>query len=119
MNEGIQTGFDEKTATATAKIKKKKTLEEKIMEKDQEFQKYKEKARQAVAEKKRMEKEKKEKERKANTHRKIMIGGTVEKIIGRSLTDEDLIRFQNFLYQQERRGEFFTRAMSEQLSDGF
>ena len=93
----------------------KKSIEERIGAKDEEIQKYLEKANQLQAQKKMLEKQKKEADRKARTRRLIEIGGTVESVLGREFTDGDNIRLMNFLKAQERNGKYFTKAMEKGL----
>ncbi|MBO6241567.1 MAG: DUF3847 domain-containing protein [Butyrivibrio sp.] len=93
----------------------KKSIEERIGAKDDEIQKYLEKADQLKAQKKMLEKQKKEADRKARTKRLIEIGGTVESVLGREFTDDDKIRLMNFLKAQERNGKYFTKAMEKEL----
>lgn len=54
-----------------------------------------------------------EQERKARTHRLIEVGGAVESVLGRPIEHEDLPRLIAFLQEQERRGQFFSKAMSD------
>ena len=93
----------------------KKSIEERIGAKDEEIQKYLEKANQLQAQKKMLEKQKKEADRKARTRMLIEIGGTVESVLGREFTDGDNIRLMNFLKAQERNGKYFTKAMEKEL----
>ncbi len=83
-----------------------KTYEEKIAEKvkkrDQLNQQIKALEKRSAAE-----------ERKKRTRRLIELGGIVESVLGRATTDEDKIRFMNFLKTQERNGKHFTRAMND------
>ena len=50
--------------------------------------------------------------RKKRTRRLIELGGIVESILGRETTDEDKLKFLNFLKRQEANGKFFTKAMN-------
>jgi hypothetical protein len=52
-------------------------------------------------------------ERKKRTRRLIEMGGIVESVLGRSTTDDDKIRYMNFLNKQESNGKFFSKAMNE------
>lgn len=54
-----------------------------------------------------------EKERKARTHRLIEVGGAVESVLGRPIEKEDLPKLIAFLQEQERRGQYFSKAMSD------
>ena len=42
----------------------------------------------------------------------IELGGIVESVLGRDTTEEDKIRFLNFLKKQEVNGKFFSKAMN-------
>ena len=52
-------------------------------------------------------------DRKAHSHRLFEVGNIVEKILGRDiLTSEDLVRFENFLIEQENNDRSFSNAMN-------
>ena len=91
----------------------KKSLEERIKEKDERMQKAFEKAKQYEAQKKQLEQRQKEADRKARNHRLIQIGAAAESILGRTFEEGDLERFLNFLRLQEKNGSFFTKAMQK------
>ena len=90
----------------------KKSYEERIGEKDAEIRKAMEKVDQIKAQKKQLEKMQKESDRKARTRRLIIIGGIAEKALGREFKDGDEVLFEKFLYGQESRGGFYSKAMS-------
>lgn len=54
-----------------------------------------------------------EKKRKARTKRLIEIGGVVEKVLGKPINKEDLPKLMSFLEQQERNGNYFSKAMQK------
>lgn len=54
-----------------------------------------------------------EQERKKRTHRLIEVGGAVESVLGRPIEKEDLPKLIAFLQEQERRGQYFSKAMSD------
>ncbi|MBQ8982454.1 MAG: DUF3847 domain-containing protein [Lachnospiraceae bacterium] len=93
----------------------KRTLEERIQEKDIKLQQMNEKVKQYEAQKKQLLQQKKEAERKARTHRLIQIGGVVSSVLDREFVDGDDIRLLNFLKMQERNGHYFTNAMNKEL----
>ena len=95
----------------------KRTLEERIVIKDDEIQKLLDKANELKAQKRQLEQKKKMEERKARTHRLIVIGGAVASVLGRELVDGDELRLMNFLKQQERNGKFFSKAMNKKTPD--
>lgn len=70
------------------------------------------KQEQLKAEEKALKKRQAQAERKARTRRLIEIGGIVESVLGRSVTDDDKNRLMNFLKKQEVNGKYFTRAMN-------
>lgn len=82
-----------------------KTVEEKV-------EAYDKKIAQLMEEKKKAIKIDNEKKRKKRNQRMIRMGGIVEKVLGRDTDDTDLIKFENFLYMQERNGNFFSKAMN-------
>ena len=92
----------------------KRTIEERIQEKDERMQQFLTKAKQYEAQKKQLEKQQKEAERKARTHRLIMIGGVVESVLDREFVEGDDVRLMNFLKMQERNGNYFTNAMNRE-----
>ena len=49
--------------------------------------------------------------RKADAHRKIEIGGTVESVCRIHIEKEDLPKLLSFLKNQEQRGHYFAKAM--------
>ncbi len=55
-------------------------------------------------------------ERKADTHRKIMVGATVESVLGRPIEQEELPKLLRYLHDQENRGRYFSRAMNEECN---
>ena len=53
------------------------------------------------------------KKRKSEDERRLIeLGGIVESVLGRDTTEEDKIRFLNFLKKQEVNGKFFSKAMN-------
>lgn len=92
-----------------------RSYEERIDEKDEEIRKAIEKLNQIKEQKKDLEKQKREKERKERTRRLIIIGGIAEKALGREFVDGDDTRFERFLYGQESRGNYYSKAMSVEL----
>ena len=95
----------------------KRTLDERIQEKDIMMQQLLDRAKQYEAQIKQLEKRKKEEERKARTHRLIVIGGVVASVLGRDFVDGDDVRLMNFLKQQERNGNYFSKAMNKGAPD--
>ena len=93
----------------------KKSIDERIDDKDSEIQKYLEKARQIQEQKRILEKQKKESDRKMRTKRLIEIGASVESVLGREFQEGDNIRLMNFLKAQERNGKYFSKAMEKEL----
>ena len=91
----------------------KRSLEERIREKDERMQKALEKAKQYEAQKRQLEQRQKEADRKARAHRLIEIGAAAESILGREFREGDIERFMNFLRFQEKNGAFFTKAMQK------
>lgn len=70
-----------------------------------------EKLKQYQAQRKQLEKQKKAEERKIRTHRLIQIDGAVESVLGRPVTEEDVLKLIAFLKKQESNGKYFSRAM--------
>ncbi|WP_270512598.1 hypothetical protein [Holdemanella biformis] len=52
-------------------------------------------------------------ERKARNHRLFKLGEIVERILGRDITDEDIIKFETFLTEQEQCDKQFSRVMNK------
>lgn len=52
-------------------------------------------------------------ERKARNHRLFKLGEIVERILGRDITDEDIIKFETFLTEQEQYDKRFSRVMNK------
>ncbi|HPF30660.1 MAG TPA: conjugal transfer protein TraD [Lachnospiraceae bacterium] len=71
------------------------------------------KQEQLKAQEKAIKKRQSEEERKKRTRRLIELGGIVEAVLNRTTTDDDKIRFMNFLKKQESNGNFFSKAMND------
>lgn len=82
----------------------KRTIEEKIAE----LQK---KQAQLKAQEKALKAKQSAEKRKKDAHRKIMIGGAVESVLGFPLDEDDIPRLISFLKDQEKRGYFFSSAL--------
>lgn len=92
-----------------------RSIEERISEKEIQYEQVMEKAKQYQAQMKRLKQQQKAEERKKRTHLLCQIGGIVEKVLARPLVEEDVMRFLNFLNQQEQNGKYFTRAVEKCL----
>ena len=68
---------------------------------------------QLKAQEKALKKKQADESRRKRTKRLIELGGIVESVLGRETTDDDKLRFLNFLNRQERNGRFFTKAMND------
>jgi hypothetical protein len=93
-----------------------KTFEERMDEKDEQIQKHLAIVKQIKEQKKDLEKRRKEKERRERTRRLIQIGAVAEKVLDRPFTEDDHIRFMNFLQRQENNGKYYSRAMNDNHS---
>ncbi len=82
----------------------RKTNEQKLAELDK-------KLAQLQQQKKALLQREKQAERKARTKRLIEVGAAVESILGKPIQKEDLPKLIAFLKQQERNGNFFSKAM--------
>ena len=51
-------------------------------------------------------------DRKADAHRKIEVGATVESVLGRPIQHNELDKLFFYLRDQENRGQYFSRAMN-------
>lgn len=91
--------------------KQRKTLDERIQNCTTKEEEMLEKLKQYQAQRKQLERRKKEEERKIRTHRLIQIGGAVESILGRAVTEEDVPKLIAFLKKQETNGRYFSKAM--------
>lgn len=98
--------------------KSQRSIEERIVEKNQQYEQVMEKAKQYQAQMKRLKQQQKAEERKKRTHLLCQIGGVVEKVLARPLREEDVMLLLNFLKQQERNGKFFTKAMEKSPDTG-
>ena len=91
--------------------KQRKTLDERIQNCTTKEEEMLEKLKQYQAQRKQLERRKKEEERKIRTHRLIQIGGAVESVLGRAVTEEDIPKLIAFLKKQETNGRYFSKAM--------
>lgn len=98
--------------------KSQRSIEERISEKEVQYEQIMEKAKQYQAQMKRLKQQQKAEERKRRTHLLCQIGGVVEKVLARPLVEDDVMRLLNFLNQQERNGKYFTKAMEKSSNAG-
>lgn len=98
--------------------KSQRSIEERISEKEVQYEQIMEKAKQYQAQMKRLKQQQKAEERKKRTHLLCQIGGVVEKVLARPLVEEDVMRLLQFLNQQERNGKYFTKAMEKSAETG-
>lgn len=91
--------------------KQKRTLDERIQSCTTKEGEMLEKLKQYQAQRKQLERRKKEEERKIRTRRLIQIGGAVESVLGRAVTEEDIPKLIAFLKKQETNGRYFSKAM--------
>lgn len=82
----------------------RKTIDERIAE-------LQEKQAQLKAQEKALKAKQSAEKRKKDTHRKIVIGGAVESVLGVPLEEEDVQLLIAFLKDQEKRGYFFSTAL--------
>lgn len=81
----------------------RKTDDERLLELQQQIEKLKKKEKLIKARQNEME-------RKARTKRLIEVGATVESVLKRPIEKEDLPKLKMFLEEQEKRGNFFSKA---------
>ncbi len=62
---------------------------------------------------KREEARENDKIKKARTKRLIELGATVESVLGRPITQDELPLVKKFLMSQEERGKFFSNALEK------
>ena len=86
---------------------------------DERLEEIKKKQEQLKAQEKALKKKQTDEERKQRTKRLIEIGGAVESVLKKSLGDEegvireeDISALISFLQQQEDRGRYFSKAIT-------
>lgn len=79
---------------------------------DERIAKLQEKQKQLKAQEKALKAKQSAEERKKRTKRLIEIGATVENVLGRPIEQSDLPKLKDFLEQQEKRGNYFSKAMN-------
>lgn len=89
----------------------KHTLDERVLEKQEQIEKLLKKAKQYEAQLKQLEAKKKELDRKDRAHRLIEIGAAVESVLGHSIPKEDISKLIFFLQDMESQGNLFSNAM--------
>jgi hypothetical protein len=87
---------------------KRKTTSERLDDLTEKMNKYE-------AKKKQLEKRLAEEQRKARTKRLIEIGASVESVYGKPIENEKLTNLINFLYDQEKRGNYFSKALERNV----
>lgn len=92
----------------------KRTLRERIDEKDDQIEKKLQELKQLQAQKKKLESRKRSDDEKARVHRLIEVGATVESVLGRPIEHDELDKLLFFLKDQEERGKYFSKAMNLQ-----
>ena len=85
-------------------VAEKRSIDERISE-------LQEKQRQLKEQEKKLRAQQSQTERKARTKRLIEIGATVENVLGKPITKDDLPKLKSFLEQQEQRGQYFSKAL--------
>lgn len=79
---------------------------------DERIAKLQEKQKQLKAQEKALKAKQSAEERKKRTKRLIEVGATVESVLGRPIEQFDLPKLKEFLEQQEKRGNYFSKAMN-------
>ena len=92
----------------------KRTLQERVTEKDLQIEKKLQELKQLQEQKKRLESRRKEDERRARAHRLIEIGGAVESVLGRPIQEQEIPKLISYLRSQEDRGRYFSKAMASE-----
>ncbi|MCR5222215.1 MAG: DUF3847 domain-containing protein [Lachnospiraceae bacterium] len=95
----------------------KRTIDERLIEKNEQLKKAMETAKQYQTQLRQLEKQKAQEDRKKRTKRLIEIGSAVESVLGRDFGEGDIVRLINFLRKQNERGNFFTQAMELPLDE--
>ncbi len=90
----------------------KRSLQERVTEKDLQIEKKMQELRQLQEQRKKLESRKKEDERRQRAHRLIEIGAAVESVLGRAIEEDELPRLLRYLRLQEERGRYFSKAMA-------
>lgn len=80
---------------------------------EERIESLKKKRQQLYAQERELKKRRTQAERKKRNHRFMQIGGIVEMVLKRKLTDEDIDKFEKFLIQQENNGNYFSTAMNK------
>lgn len=58
------------------------------------------------------------KERKARAHRLIQVGAVVEAVFGEAISGDSMLKaLENFLREQDRRGNYFSAALREEAEN--
>ena len=84
---------------------------------DERISELQDKQRQLKEQEKKLRAQQSQAERKARTKRLIEIGATVESVLGKPITKDDLPKLKSFLEQQEQRGQYFSKALSNPLAE--
>lgn len=82
---------------------------------DERLEEIEEKQKQLKAQAQMLKARKSTEERKKRTKHLIEMGGTVYSVLGREFLDGDVERLAAFLKGQESRGEYFSKAMNENI----
>ena len=80
---------------------------------DERISELQEKQKQLKEQEKKLKAQQSQAERKNRTKRLIEVGATVESVLGKPISKEDLPKLKKFLEKQEQKGQWFSQAMNE------
>ena len=79
---------------------------------DEKIEELQERQAQLKAQEKALKARKSKEDRKKEAHRKIVVGGAVESVLGRPIEEHEINKLIEFLKNQDERGQYFTKAMN-------
>lgn len=95
----------------------KRSLDERVNEKQQQLEEMLRKAKQYEAQLKKLSAQKKEEDRKNRAHRLIEVGASVESVLGCPIEKDDIPKLIIFLQDLEEHGNCFSKAMGVSFED--
>lgn len=95
----------------------KRTLEERMTDKQKQLDEMLEKAKAYQEQLKVLQAKKKAEDRRIRTHRLIEIGAVCESVLGCTIEKEDLPKLMEWLQSQEDKGRYFSRALGKDKPD--
>lgn len=85
---------------------------------DERISELQDRQKQLKAQEKALKAKRSQENRKKEAHRKIVVGGAVESVLGRPVEEDEIGNLIFFLQQQDERGGYFSNFMNRGKGEG-